>query len=107
MHHRDQRYIDALVNNNQKQTAFYAGYYTGLSYLAANHTDAAIAELKKASDQSPDDLSQIKTQWYLALAYLKSGDTQVAKELRSNVSSAHKNAGYQLRAQKLLHALNQ
>jgi tetratricopeptide (TPR) repeat protein len=90
-----------------KQTAFYACYYAGLSYLAANHAAAAIAELKKASDQSPGDLSQIKTQWYLALAYLKSGDTQAAKKLLSNVSSAHKNAGYQLQAQKLLHAMNQ
>jgi tetratricopeptide (TPR) repeat protein len=90
-----------------ERTVFYVKYYAGLSYLAGNHALAAITELKKAEEESPDDLYQVKTQWYLALAYLKAGDIKNAKEMLSNVSTGQKNAEYQLKAEKLLDALMQ
>ena len=88
-----------------KLTAFYADYYAGLSYLAEGNTSAAIAELIQASGKSSNNLFQIKTQWYLSLAYLKKGEIKKADNLLTKISRSNNSTAYRLKAIKLLNEL--
>jgi hypothetical protein len=88
-----------------KLTAFYADYYGGISYLAQGVTGKAINHLKKAAAKSFSNLYRNKAEWYLALAYLKTGDTKHSKELLIKIS-ADKSAAYKSKSEKLLDELS-
>ncbi len=93
------------VQTNLKLNTFYTSYYAGISYLAAKQPSNAIAQLKKALVKSPDSLSVIKTQWYLALAYLKTGSIDMAKQMFEKVAANPVSHSYQSKAEKVLTAL--
>ena len=93
------------LDTNPKLTAFYAHYYGGLSYLAEGTATEAITELKNAIAKSPAELFKIKAQWYLALAYLKTGEIKKANELLSKISVNEKETEYKSKSIKLLNEL--
>lgn len=57
-------------------TRFYASYYEGLSYMATNEDMKAISQLSGLTINDAE--LQAKSLWYLALAYLRLGNTQKA-----------------------------
>ena len=70
--------------------------------MATNSAAKAIPELEKALEQEPEDLLLIKTKWYLALAYLQTGDIKKSGELL-NALVKDKGAGeYKSKAENLL-----
>ena len=85
-----------------KLTSFYADYYAGISYLAIKEPTKAIVELNKALSKAPGESYKVKVQWYLALAYLKDGDLENAKELLNNISSNNLNTEHKLQADELV-----
>ena len=85
-----------------KHIIFYAHYYKALSYLEETNAVKAIPELNNAIKESPDSVLQIKAQWYLALAYLKSNDIEKSKELLLKIVSVKHENTFQLQALNLL-----
>lgn|GEM_PF-3396404 len=85
-----------------KLTTFYAHYYKAQSYIADNDVVKAIPELKKAISESPDSSLQIKAQWYLALAYIKTGDLKPAEELLKHIAENSADLEHKSKAQLLL-----
>lgn len=85
-----------------KLTAFYAGYYAGVSYLAGNKTNKAIATLNHSLAIKPDALSGIKNQWYLGLAYLKTGEMDKAVQLFTQIASNNIETAYKAKAATIL-----
>jgi tetratricopeptide (TPR) repeat protein len=83
-------------------TAFYASYYAGISYLTDNKINKAIPALNNALTKSISTLYAIKTQWYLALAYLKTGETDKATELLTKIASNTTETEYRSKAGALL-----
>ena len=78
-----------------------ASFYLGLSYLAVNQLDSAVLYLNKSSQQVSAFLEP--AQWYLGLAYLKSGKTGTAKKVFREISN--KPGGYRNRAEVILEEL--
>lgn len=78
-----------------------ASFYLGLCYLAVNQPDSAVLYLNK-SYQGESALSE-PAQWYLGLAYLKSGKTGMANKVFSEISN--KTGGYRTRAESILEEL--
>lgn len=87
----------------QERLKFYTAYYKGLSYLAIDSVQKAIAELKKA--ESSDSYLQGKASWYLALAYLKAGQKDKALALLQQVEGNTGIKPYQQKVQQLLDQL--
>jgi tetratricopeptide (TPR) repeat protein len=87
---------------DEKLTAFYAHYYAGISYLAANKTNKAIAALNDALTKSTGTLMRVKTQWYLALAYVKINEVNKAASLLGEVHANNIETEYKLKAGVLL-----
>jgi hypothetical protein len=95
-----------LEEKEKKRVLFYAHYFKALSYLGEGKPAKAIPELK-AIKSSPDGHWQGKKQWYLALAYLKTGEVKQAEALLRQVA-ANKAAGtYRQKAVKLNKSLNE
>ncbi len=90
----------------QNLLLFYAHYYKGISYMAVNNCGSAIPELKTAISKSPDRISEIKAEWYLALAYVKTGNLNKAKLLLQPIAKNHINAVYKIKAIQLLSELH-
>jgi tetratricopeptide (TPR) repeat protein len=86
-------------------TAFYASYYSGISYLADNKINKAIHTLNDALNGNPSSLYRIKTEWYLALAYLKAGEIDKATELLAEIASNTTETKYKSKAGTVLSAL--
>jgi len=93
------------LETNPKLTAFYADYYAGISYLEQAYNTNAILKLKSAVTKSPDESSVIKAEWYLALAYVKTGELTKANELLEKISENKKETAYRSKAARLLAAL--
>ncbi len=75
---------DEAVRN---RILFYAHYYDALSYLVIGNTTEAIRVLK-AIKESPDRYWQCKQRWYLALAYIKTGEIAKAADLLQQVATS-------------------
>jgi tetratricopeptide (TPR) repeat protein len=84
-----------------KLTAFLAHYYIGQSYFALGHTTPAIAALKSAIKEPPTPYWKSKTEWYLALAYLKAGQIQQARKLLQRVAGNKEAGAYRQKARQL------
>lgn len=88
---------DNKSEEEKSRLLFYAHYYHALSNMAEGKADIAISELK-AIKQSPDKFWQNKLQWYLALAYLKSGQSEKAVLLLKQVADSKQAGEYQQKA---------
>ena len=89
----------------EENTAFYACYYKGLSYMADKHAAKAIPELKKAMQEGTDSLSAIKAKWYLSLAYLKTGNIKKTALLLGEIAGNRYETVYKAKAAALLKEL--
>ncbi|HEX5153578.1 MAG TPA: hypothetical protein VFW07_19150 [Parafilimonas sp.] len=90
---------------NPKLIAFYADYYAGISYLEQADNSNAILKLDSAVTKSPGEVFRIKATWYLALAYLKTGELAKANELLAKISQNKTETVYRSKAARLLAAL--
>lgn len=87
-------------------TVFNVHYYLGLSYLAAkDSTLKAPAELEEALKVAKGGLLQSKARWYLALAYLRTGDSEKATALLRWLAADSQAGNYRQKAEKLLNKL--
>jgi len=93
-------------------TVFYANYYKALCYMNSGNAARAIPELRKAiaeskdsSVQSIDSSLQIKAQWYLALAYLKTGDLKKTQEFLNKIAGNNYKKDYKTKAAAILNEL--
>lgn len=96
---------DMIIRGQETDTkhiVFYTHYYKALSYMAIGNSVKAIPALKTAINKSPENSLQIKAQWYLALAYLKTNDFKNAKELLNQIASNSKEAEYKSKAVTLM-----
>ena len=85
---------------------FYIHYYQALSYMAENiNISKSISELQKAINISPNAAWKTKSQWYLALAHLKKGETKTAQALLKQVADNHDVEELKRRALALSEAL--
>jgi hypothetical protein len=85
----------------QRLILFYAHYYGALSQLAVGNAPKAISELK-AIKNSPDKTWQNKVQWYLALAYLKTGKVRESEILLKRIADSKHAGEYKQKAQTLI-----
>lgn len=92
-------------DQDKDKTTFYAHYYIAQSYLADNNPAKAIPALEKAIAESPDEVLKTKTQWYLALAYLKTGSLKRSEKLLRQIAKGNQEAGYKSKAGLLLKKL--
>ena len=103
--HRPRGMLDNEQQKEEKLTLFYAHYYKAISHMAKNKTEKAIPELRNALNYSPDKFWQGKTQWYLALANLKTGKVKEAVVLLKQVSNTSQSREYKQKALKLMDEL--
>lgn len=87
-----------------KQTIYYKNYLLGLSYLANNQALESISPLKMAI-QAPDATIRQKAEWFLALAYVKSNENELAQPILAKISNDDANPFHSL-AQKVLQKIN-
>ena len=73
--------------------------------MALNKFKEAISALKNAIAISPDQLSKVRAQWYLALAYLKKDDLEKSKKLLEDISNNKLSPAYKIKARGLLDKL--
>ena len=66
--------------------------------MAMGAAKNAIPELKKALAQSRDEIFTVKTQWYLALAYLQTGNADKAKTILGQIAASKINSEYTSKA---------
>ncbi|MEZ0612053.1 hypothetical protein ACAW74_26320 [Fibrella sp. WM1] len=78
--------IDQLaIPAQDRQTEPYRHYFLGLTYLAKQQPAAAIAPLQEAVGTSTGALRQ-KADWFLALAYLKNEQPELASPILNRIS---------------------
>lgn len=87
---------------DKKLIAFYRHYYQAQIYLAGNNASKALPELATALKQGPDAAWKVKTQWYLALAYLKNGEQLQATNLLEKISRQQQDETLRQKATSLL-----
>ena len=85
---------------------FYARYYNGQSYLADDKAVKAAEELKKALQVCRDKTMLVKTRWYLALAFLGSGQQHKTAQLLKQVAGNNDEKIYKQKAVHLIKDLN-
>lgn len=119
--YENKKYIEAIVAINeadinivtrgeedeQKFSLFYTAYYKALSYMATDHIQSAIPELKNAIVNSPDNTYLVKARWYLSLAYIKTGELKKAHVFLEQLANNHTHSSYQTKAQQLKEQLKQ
>jgi anti-sigma-K factor RskA len=93
------------LETDAKLIPFYADYYAGISYLAGNKINKAISALNDALTKSTNSFMQVKTRWYLALAYIRTGETNKATNLLAEVSANNTETEYRSKAGILLDEL--
>lgn len=92
-------------DNEIELIAFYAHYYLAQSYMSVNNMTNAIQELGKAMSKAPDKIWKNRVQWYMALAFLKTGQIQRAETLFKEVANNREANDYKQRAIKLVDEL--
>jgi hypothetical protein len=90
-------------DSEEELTEFYMHYYKAQSFMATDSIMKAINELKKA--KTSDSFLQSKKQWYLALAYLKTGDLLRARQFLKQLQINKQAESYKKKAQILLKEL--
>jgi len=85
----------------KKQLLLYAHYYNAMSNMATGNAAVAIRELK-AIKGTPDKVWSIKINWYLALAYLQTGQVKTAGVLLQHISDTSQSFDYRKKAADLL-----
>jgi hypothetical protein len=86
-------------------TDFYMPYYKAICLLAQQNARTAIATLLKTHASNP--VQQSKKEWYLSLAYLKSGNFTTAKTMLIKLNGRRGNNQYAANAKQLLQELHQ
>lgn len=92
-------------DNETELITFYAHYYLAQSYMSVNNMTNALQELRKAISKAPDKKWKNKVQWYMALAFLKTGQIQRAETLLKEVADNQQANDYKQRAIKLVDEL--
>ena len=93
---------------NSRQNILQLGhYYKGLSYIETNNNGEAIENLQWVIDSALSRQLKIKAQWYMALIYLKEGNTKKAMPLLSSLSKNSKAISYNKHTGKILETLKQ
>lgn len=77
--------------------------YLGNSYLATNNPEKAIVCFEKVWNDY--DVFDEQAEWYLSMAYLKTGDLKKANDLLNAIAS--KEGSFEIKAEKILPQLNQ
>ncbi len=90
--------FDRLLADSSFQFPDQALLYQGISYLALDQTQAAIERLEQVS---PEKYEHDDAQWFLALAWLKTGEAQKARHTFQFIAQ-QKSHPYQAQAQQLL-----
>lgn len=93
-------------DESKELTAFYTHYYKAQSYLAIDSAARAVPNLKTAITTSPDNFWKNKAQWYLALAYLKTGDLKETEDLLKRLAKDNQAGEYKEKAIILMKDLN-
>lgn len=97
--------VISIGNRKIELTSFYAHYYIAQCYMSINNTANAIQEFENAITKAPDEIWKSKAQWYLALAYLKTGQIQKAETLLERVGTNEQANEYKQKAIKLIEEL--
>lgn len=77
-------------------------YYKGLAFLQTNNTKEVILNLGWVLDNQPGKALKAKTQWYLALTYLKENNREKAVELYHSIIKNKENQLIINNAEKIL-----
>jgi tetratricopeptide (TPR) repeat protein len=99
----------AATTRGETDTAlmkFYSSYYKAQCYLSIGNADEAVINLKNALNYSTDNYNKIRVNWYLALAYLKTGELQKANDLLTKIAADKSQIKYKRKAQALKEKLN-
>jgi hypothetical protein len=92
---------------NSKENILQSGhYYKGLSYIETNNDKEAIQNLKWVIDSAISRRLKIKAQWYLALIYLKNGNTKNTIPLLTALSTNAEAIPYNKKAHNILNVLD-
>ena len=70
--------VTVEMEKEEKTTLFYAHYYRGISFMTDKRFERSLTDLKAALDLAPNQATEIKTRWYIALAHLKLGKIKEA-----------------------------
>ncbi len=105
---KDAKNSDLEARGEDKEVeliAFYAHYYLAQSYMSVNNMKNAMQELGNAISKAPDKIWKNKVQWYMALAFLKTGQIHMAETLLEKVAKNERPNNYKQRAIKLIDEL--
>jgi len=94
-------------DENEASTRFYNLYYKAQTYLAMDSAIRAVIHLKTAIAQSPGNFWKSKAQWYLALAYLKTGNLKETERLLEQLGKNNQAGEYKQKSIDLMKELRQ
>ncbi len=80
-------------------------YFKGLAFLQTNNAREAVIHLDWVLNNQPGKALRAKTQWYLALAYLKGNEGEKAAELCRSIVDNKENQALVIKAEKILDTL--
>ena len=80
-------------------------YFKGLAFLQTDDAREAAINLDWVLNNQPGKALRAKTQWYLALAYLKENEGEKAAELCRRIVDNKENQALVIKAEKILDAL--
>ena len=88
--------------DNKKKILQLGHYYKGLAFLQTNNINEAKTNLDWVLRNNPPKALRAKTQWYLALVYLKENNGEKAAELCRNIVANKENKALIKNAEKIL-----
>ncbi len=92
--------------DEKKLLIFYAHYYKALSYMANDKDTLGITEFNSIS-YTPGKYWQSKINWYLALAYLKTGQIAKAETLLDQLANTNQALDYKQKSKKLINEIKE
>lgn len=99
-----------LFNSVPKTNTTYIKFYKSMCYMSLNKTNEAITLLKTITDSDNEASSEKNfneiANWYLALAYLKIGETEMARNQFSILANDKENVFKKEDSRKILQYLN-
>lgn len=99
-----------LFNSVPKTNTTYILFYKSMCYMSLNKTNEAITLLKTITDSDNEANSEKNfneiANWYLALAYLKIGETEMARNQFSSIANDEENVFKKKDSRKILQYLN-